>query len=346
MLRLPSFEYRRPRSVREAVEILADHGPDAMAVAGGTDVYPKMKRRQFRPKVLVGLRDLHELSGIRGDASSGWVIGGGTSLRAVASDPGIGERHAGLVEAIGSISTPVLRNMGTIGGNVCLDTRCNYYDQTLHWREAMGWCMKAPDARGWPISPEAAPEEAAVPCRVAPASPRCWAVSSTDSAPMLIALDAHIVLRGRNGERSVPACDFYRDDGMFFVEKAHDELVTEIRLPPADGVRSTYMKLRRRGAFDFPALGVAVALRQDGDGVVEWARIGLGGVGSRPFLVDEAADLMRGETLSDELLDEVADAVFKPPRPLDNTDYHLSHRKRMAPVFLKRAVRALSAGPK
>jgi len=342
MLRLPAFEYRRPKTLEEALKVLRDYGPDALPVAGGTDLFPKMKRRQFRPKVLVSLRRIPELKGLSGDARSGLLIKAGATLTEVSAHPAIREHYPGLARAAGVISTPILRNMGTIGGNLCLDTRCNYYDQTLHWREALGWCKKAPGPQGWPLVPERVPDKG-VPCRVAPGSPRCWAVSSTDGAPMLIALDARVKLISKGGERVIPVKDLYRDDGMFYLNKAPDELVTEIHLPPADGMKSTYRKLRRRGAFDFPVLGVAVALKQRGDGVVERCRIVLGGVGSSPREMTDAQKLLEGERVTPELLDQVAEAVAKPARPLDNTDYHLFYRKRMAAVYVKRALQELLA---
>jgi 4-hydroxybenzoyl-CoA reductase subunit beta len=342
MLRLPKFEYRQPETLGEALRILSDYGPEAMVVAGGTDVYPKMKRRQFLPKVLVGLRHLGELRGIEGDGRSGLVIKAGASLTEVSAHPAVREHYPGLAKATGAISTPILRNMGTIGGNLCLDTRCQYYDQTQPWREALGWCKKAPGLPGWPIAPDRAPEVNEVPCRVAPGSPRCWAVSSTDSAPMFIALDAQVKLVSRGDERLIPVKELYRDDGMFYLNKAHDELVTEIHLPPADGVKSTYWKLRRRGSFDFPVLGVAIVLKQAGDGTVEQARIVLGGVGSSPQEMTDAEQLLVGQRLTPEVLEAVADATYKRARPLDNTDYHLFYRKRMVSVYVKRALRELA----
>lgn len=342
MLRLPKFEYVQPKTLGEAVKVLSDYGPEAMVVAGGTDVYPKMKRRQFLPKVLVGLRYLDELRGIEGDGRSELVIKAGASLTEVSTHPAVREHHPGLAQATGVISTPILRNMGTIGGNLCLDTRCNYYDQTHPWREALGWCMKAPSPEGWPIAPERAPEKNDVPCRVAPGSPRCWAVSSTDSAPMFIALDAQVKLVSHGDERLIFVKELYRDDGMFYLNKAPDELVTEIHLPPTGGLKSTYWKLRRRGAFDFPVLGVAVALKQSADGTVERCKIVLGGVGSSPQEMTDAERLLVGQKITPEVLDAVAEAVYKPVRPLDNTDYHLFYRKRMAAVYVKRALQELT----
>ena len=352
MLRLPKFEYLTPKTLREAAKMLADYGPDAMAVAGGTDVYPKMKRRQFLPKFLIGLRHLKELHGIQGNERSGLAIKAGTSLTEVNNHSMVRESYPGLATATGVISTPILRNMGTIGGNLCLDTRCNYYDQTHHWRAAIGWCMKAPGPEGWPIAPVGAlghappqepPPKNDVPCRVAPGSPRCWAVSSTDSAPMFIALDAKVKLVSREGERFIAAKDLYRDDGMFYLNKQHAELVSEIHVPPVNDVKSTYWKLRRRGAFDFPVLGVAVTLKQAPDGTVEHARIVLGGVGSHPMEMPQAEQLLLGNKITPPLLEEIAQAVFQPARPLDNTDYHLFYRKRMTAVFVKRALAELAS---
>jgi len=343
MLRLPKFKYVAPDSLQEVSRILAAEGKDAMIVAGGTDIYPKMKRRQFVPKTLLGLRQFPELSEIRGDASSGLVIGASASLTAVSDHPAIFESYQGLSKATGAVSTPILRNMGTLGGNLCLDTRCNYYDQTHHWREGIGWCMKAPSEKGWPVIGEVSDNSTGIPCRVAPGSPRCWAVSSTDSAPMLMALGAKVRMTGASGEREISVGELYRDDGMFYLSKSHDEVLTEIALPAADGIKSTYWKLRRRESFDFPVLGVAVALKQSGDGTIEHAKIVIGGVGSRPFEMTEAENLLIGQKPVDEVLEAVGDAVFKPARPLDNTDYHLFYRKRMAPVYVKRAIRELIA---
>ena len=343
MQRLPKFKYLTPSSISDVAKILADEGRNAMIVAGGTDIYPKMKRKQFQPNTLIGLRQFPELKQIQGDANSGLVLGASSSLTAVSSHHEILENYTGLAEATGSVSTPILRNMGTIGGNICLDTRCNYYDQTHHWREAIGWCMKAPSDKGWPVIGEESDNTTGIPCRVAPGSPRCWAVSSTDSAPMLIALGAKVKLVGSQGEREITVKDFYRDDGMFYLRKQHDEVVTEISLPAANGIKSTYWKLRRRESFDFPVLGVAVALKQAGDGTIEHLKIVLGGVGSSPAEMTEAQDLLIGQKPTEELIEAVAEAVFKPARPLDNTDYHLFYRKRMTPIYVTRAINALIA---
>ena len=155
MMRLPPFSYLAPVSVADAVKLMADHGPEAMLVAGGTDLYPNMKRRQFEPTVLVGLRSVRDLTGVRREDGGGLAIGAGTTLTVVSRHPEVRGRYAGLATAAGAVSTPQLRNMGTLGGNVCVDTRCNYYNQSYQWRKAVNFCMKKDGEICWvaPSSP-------------------------------------------------------------------------------------------------------------------------------------------------------------------------------------------------
>jgi 4-hydroxybenzoyl-CoA reductase subunit beta len=327
MMRLPEFSYLSPVSVGDAVKLMADHGPAAMLVAGGTDLYPNMKRRQFEPSVLVGLRGIRELRGVRGSPRTGMAIGAGTSLTAVSTHGEIVRHYPGLAMAAGLVSSPQLRNMGTLGGNVCLDTRCNYYNQSYEWRKAVNFCMK---------------KDGEI-CLVAPGSPRCWAVSSSDTAPVLWSLGAQVRLVGVSGERLIPIGAFYRDDGIEYLSKQTGEILTEIVLPPSDGWRSRYLKLRRRGSFDFPVLGVAVALRIEGETVRE-AAITLGAVASQPRPAPEAAALLVGQRLTPGLIDAVADAASKPGKPLDNTDLTHPYRKKMIRVYVARALQSLAPG--
>lgn len=326
MLRLPPFDYIAPRSVDEAVDTLSDCGPEAMIVAGGTDLYPNMKRRQFEPRVLVGLRDLPELRGLRGDVNSGVVIGAGMTLTQLSSHPAIQHHYPALARAAGLVSTPQLRNVGTIGGNLCVDTRCNYYNQSYHWRKSIGFCMK---------------KDGNI-CLVAPGSPRCWAVSSSDTAPVMVTLGARVRLVGPNGEREIPVQALYQDDGIAYLTKGPHEILTEILIPPADGLKSTYWKLRRRGSFDFPVLGVAVALRQDDDGTVTDARIALGAVRSCPIEAKEAEQMLVGQKLTPDVIDRAAQLAYRLAKPLDNTDLPHFWRKRMARVYVARALRELA----
>jgi 4-hydroxybenzoyl-CoA reductase subunit beta len=328
MMRLPPFRYLAPVSVTDAVKLMADHGPEAMLVAGGTDLYPNMKRGQFEPSVLVGLRGVRDLAGVRTSASGGLAIGAGTTLTAVSRHAQVRGRYDALATAAGVVSTPQLRNMGTLGGNVCVDTRCNYYNQSYQWRKAVNFCMK---------------KDGEI-CLVAPGSSRCWAVSSSDTAPVLWSLGASVRLAGPGGERTIPISALYRDDGIQYLAKQPGDIVTEIVLPPADGLRSVYLKLRRRGSFDFPVLGVAAAVRMDGE-TVRAARIVLGAVASLPREAGAASALLVGQRLTPELIERAAEAAYRPAKPLDNTDFGHPYRKKMTRVFVARALRRLAGLP-
>ena len=324
MMRLPKFRYLAPRSLREATALLAGEGPEAMVVAGGTDLYPNMKRRHQTPKTLVGLRLIDSLRGVSGNAVTGLRIGPATTLSDLEEHPILREHYPGLHQAIHSISTPILRNMGTIGGNVCLDTRCNYYDQNYEWRRAIDFCMKCDGDICW----------------VAPGSDVCLAVSSSDTAPVLCALGARLRLASRRGERTIAARDLYRRDGIRYLTKRPDEVLTAIQLPPAGRWRSAYRKLRRREAFDFPVLGVGVNARFE-RGVVAEARIWLGAVSMSPLEATEAQAALRGRPLTDDAIEEAARLAYPRSKPVDNTDFTVRWRKEMTRHFVSEALRGI-----
>jgi 4-hydroxybenzoyl-CoA reductase subunit beta len=322
MLRLPPFRYLAPNTIEQATNMLVQEGEQAMLVAGGTDLYPNMKRRQFTPQVLIGLRGISALQHISGSPEQGMRVGAGVTLTKLANHPVFLEHYAALASAAGSVSTPQLRNMGTIGGNVLLDTRCNYYNQTEFWRNSIDYCMK---------------KDGEV-CLVAPGSPRCWAISSADTAPVLVSLDAQVRLVSSRGERVMPVRELFRDDGMKPYTRAFDEILSEIILPPADGWHSVYIKLRRRGSFDFPILGIAAALRFADDGTVADARLTLGAVASHPVEATDAVELLLGQHLTPELISEVAALASKRSKPLDNADLTINYRKQVTPVYIRRAL--------
>jgi len=326
MLRLPPFHYKAPRTLDDAVQTLSQEGEQAMLVAGGTDLFPNMKRRQFTPPVVVGLRNIASLKIITGSPEQGFRIGSGVTLTRLSEHPALMQYYPALTTAAGSVSTPQLRNVGTIGGNLLLDTRCNYYNQTEFWRQSIGYCMK---------------KDGDV-CLVAPGSPRCWAISSADTAPVLVSLNAQARLVSIRGERLVPVRELFRDDGIQPYTKEADEILSEILLPPADGWRSVYLKLRRRNSFDFPILGVATALRFADDGTVADARITLGAVASHPVVAMEAANRLIGQHLTPELIDEAATLAAKRAKPLDNADLTINYRKQVTPVYIRRALTALA----
>ena len=335
MLRLPKFQLHTPATVEDAALLLREHraaeqdaaktgtpGIMVMLVAGGTDLYPNMKRRQFTPQTLIALGRALPKEVQNG---KGLSIGAGATLTAIASDKRVRERYRALADGALAISTPQLRNMGTLGGNLCLDTRCNWYDQSLFWRMAEGQCMKT---------------DPSVVCRVAPSSPRCLAVASADTVPALLALGASVRVVNAAGERVIALADMYREDGISHLTIGRDDIVTEVLLPQLDGWRSTYLKLRDRGSFDFPIVGLAVALRLEG-GVVREARVAMTAVGSRPMLVDDAASAVIGTRLEDDAIAAAAAAAHKLARPMDNTSGTIAQRKRSVPVYTTRALALL-----
>jgi 4-hydroxybenzoyl-CoA reductase subunit beta len=333
MLRLPRFRLVEPTSWTEAATLLREHGAGesdlargtpnvpVMLVAGGTDLFPNMKRRQFAPQVLVSLGRVKDAREIRN--GTGLRIAAGATLTEVATHPTVIAKYTALALAAGAVSTPQLRNMGTIGGNLCLDTRCNWYDQSLFWRTAEGYCMKT--------HPE-------VVCRVAPSSPRCLAVASADTVPALITLGAKVSVENASGIRELDLAELYREDGIRYLAIGRDEVVVSVTLPDAAGWRSTYVKLRDRNSFDFPIAGVAAAVRLDGD-VIADARIAITGVASRPMAV--GAKALVGTKLDDDAIAAAADAVHKAARPMDNTSGTISQRKRASRVFTERALRSM-----
>ena len=342
-LRLPKFQYVGARSVSEVVEVLAEHGPKAMVVAGGTDLYPNMKRRMFNPEVLVGLRQIPELRGIRGagnDVTDGdrspqlghrngdsIRIGSCVSLTDLAASTEIRERFPALAAAATLVSTPQLRNMGTIGGNICLDTRCNYYDQSAFWRKALGYCMKL---------------EGDV-CRVALSSPRCLAIFSADTVPALIGYDASVELAGPEGRRTVPLRELYQMDGMDWIRIQPGEILTGIVMPDPDGLRATYLKLRDRGSFDFPLAGVFVGIQTEASGLVDRARIVLTGVYSMPVELSDAENILLGNRPDSDVIEAAAEAAYAASRPVDNTGGTIIQRRRTIRVFVRRALRELAS---
>ncbi|HEX2349447.1 MAG TPA: FAD binding domain-containing protein [Ktedonobacterales bacterium] len=337
MMRLPKFEYRAARSVEEALAWLAEYAPAvdkdpearAMLMAGGTDILPNMKHKVFTPKLVIGLRTVAALRGISYDPERGLRLGAGVRLSEIETSPIVQQRYPALAAAAATISTPQLRQMGTVGGNLCLDTRCNYYNQSEFWRGAREFCLK----KGSEI------------CRVAPNGTGCYAVSSCDTAPALIAFGATVRLAGRDGARATPVAALYADDGIHPVKLHDGALLTEIALPPLAGDwRSTYVKYRVRGAFDFPIASVAAVARFDGDLCAE-ARVTLQGVAPAPLPLPEAEALLRGQRWTPELIEAAAEVAYRAAHPMDNTSGTIALRKRIIRSYTRQALATLAAGP-
>ncbi len=324
-MRLPKFDYRAPREIAEAVKIIAGAGPEGQFVAGGTDLYPNMKRRQQTPKTVISVMRVPELNQIAGDGKSGVRIGASVTLTDVCENPIINRDYPVVAHAARSISTPILRNMGTIGGNLLLDTRCNYYDQNYEWRKGINFCLKKDGDICW----------------VAPGSSKCWAVQSSDLVPVMVAIGAKLRFVSTLGDRVIDAAGLYNDDGIDYLHKRPDELLIDIQLPPINGWRASYQKLRRRGAFDFPVLGVAAWVQLDRAGLVKDAKIILGGIAPSPLEVKEAGQSLIGQPLDREHIEAAAEAAYVKARPLDNTDFVMNWRKQMTREYTLRALEEL-----
>lgn len=323
MMRLPLFDFRAPRSIAEAARMLDGEGSRTMPLAGGTDLLPNMKRRQQVPKTLMSLRSIENLRKVQLDAS-GARLGACLTLADISADHRFRNGLTALAQAASLVATPPIRNAATLGGNLCLDTRCNYYDQNYEWRKAINFCLKKDGDTCW----------------VAPSSPKCMAVSSTDTAPALIALGARVRLVSHDNEREIPVADLYNNDGLDYLRRKPNELLTEVLLDSLHGWKSTYWKLRRRGSFDFPVLSVAAAVRITDTGV-EDARIVIGSAASRPLVAVDAAKSLIGRALGADSIAEAAAQAARIAKPLDNTDFDMTWRKKVTNEFVTFALREL-----
>ena len=323
MLRLPPFRFHRPESVDGALELLEKHAGAALLVAGGTDVIPNMKHRLHDPEHLISIRRLSELRGVR-DGDEGLELGAGETLAAIASDRLVRERLPALATAAGQVAGPQLRNAGTLGGNLCLDTRCTYYNQSYGWRRALGFCLKKDGDT----------------CHVTQVGRKCVAAHSADTPPVLWALDARVELVSPGGERWVPVDDFFVADGIRNTVREPDEIATRIRVPqPLPGTRMAFRKVRPRNAIDFPVLNVAAVARTE-DGVVRELRVVVSALGSRPREVTGLEELV-GAPLDDAAIRDVAERAHQQCRPLTNMIVDPEWRRAMVPVYVTRALNEL-----
>ena len=321
---LPSFQLLRPKTLDEALSMMAKHGGDLKVVAGGTDLLPSMKQKLFTPAYVLDLRGVSELCGIRSASGEGVEIGALTTLNAIEHSPVIRRNYAVLYEAVKTVASPVLRNMGTMGGNICLDTRCLWYNQSLLWRKSCGFCLKKDGDL----------------CHVAPGGKICWAAFSGDTPPALLCLSAEVEIAGPSGLRRTPLSEFYVNDGIVRLHLATNEIVTRVHLPESSaGWRGSYQKLRVRGSIDYPLAGVAVALKLR-LGRVEDARVAITAVNPAPFLVKDADAHLVGALPSEELAERIGELAARTAKPLTTSALTPEYRREMVRVFAKRAVLA------
>jgi 4-hydroxybenzoyl-CoA reductase subunit beta len=319
---LPSFQLLRPATLDEAAALLAKHSDEVKVVAGGTDLLPSMKQKLFTPPYLLDLRGLGELRGIHAMPDGGVSIGALTTLAEIEHSPLVQRDYPVLYRATKTVASPVLRNMGTLGGNICLDTRCLWYNQSLLWRKGCGFCLKKDGDL----------------CHVAPGGKTCWAAFSGDTPPALLCLGAEVEISGSDGLRRVALSDFYVNDGIVRLRLTAQEVVTRVCLPEASkGWRGSYQKLRVRGSIDYPLAGVAVSLKLH-QGRVEDARMAITAVNPAPHLVKDADAVLMGAEVGEELAEKIGVLASQTSKPLTTSALTPEYRREMIKVFAKRAL--------
>jgi 4-hydroxybenzoyl-CoA reductase subunit beta len=328
MLRLPQFETEVPTRLADALTLL-DANPTAMIVAGGTDLVPNLKHELFTPPIVVSLARIVELRGISHD-TSGWItIGAMTTLEDVATSELLRTRAPALAQAASLVAGPQLRAMGTLGGNVLLDTRCQWYNQTYFWRQALGFCLKKDGTK----------------CHVVEGGSKCVAAASNDTAPALMTLRAELVFESTRGRRTVPIDDFWIADGIQNKKLEPGEVLVAVRIPPTGpGHRGAYGKLRERGSIDFPLLGVAARLDLDAKNRIENADLVITALQARPLRIQRAAPILAGKMLDTPELEaaigELCAQAYKQCHPMPNVPGDADWRREMVPVYVRRTLHA------
>ena len=321
---LPQFKLLRPHALDEALGFLTKHGSNLRILAGGTDLIPSMQQKLFEPEYVLDIRHIAELRGIRERQGSGVEIGALTTLTTIEQSDFLRRHYPVLTEAAATVASPILRNMGTIGGNICLDTRCLWYNQSLTWRKACGFCIKKDGDL----------------CHVAPGGTKCWAAFSGDTPPALLCLNAEIEIVTPSGVRRIALRDLYTGLGDTYRKLQPDEILTRVLLPEATAdYCGVYRKLRIRGSIDYPLAGVAVALKRS-NGHIADAGVGLTAVNPAPVLVKGVTEALTGKVLDQGLAELVGDLAAKTAKPLTTSALTPEYRREMIRVFTKRAVLA------
>lgn len=319
---LPDFQVLRPRTLAEATECLGEHDGEIRVIAGGTDLLPSLKQKLFAPRYLLDVKPLGELRYLRN--GSGLEIGALATVASVAGSLEVRRDFPVLAEAARTVASPVLRHMGTLGGNLCLDTRCRWYNQSEFWRQSCGYCLKRNGAV----------------CHVAPGGRRCWAVYSGDTAPALLALGAEVEIASPRGVHRRPLGELYTGDSAAGLRLAGDEILTRVFVPAASqGLRGAYLKFRLRGSIDYPLAGVAVALRLAPDGRCAAGRVAVTALNPAPTVIPGSEEALRDARLDDGLLERLAELAGRAIKPLATSASTPEYRREMARVLVKRAVR-------
>jgi len=338
---LPTFKLLRPRTVEEAVSMLYRHQPNpgesknghgngdagVQIVAGGTDLIPSLKQRLFTPQHLLDIRGIENLERIRVLPGMGVELGALTTLSMIEDSEYLRRHYPVLREAAMSVASPILRNMGTLGGNICLDTRCLWYNQSLQWRKSCGFCIK---------------KDGDI-CHVAPGGNFCWATFSADTPAALLTLGAEINIAGLSGFRRIPLADFYSNVGDDRMKLGRHEMLTSIYLPEGTaGYSGAYRKLRMRGSIDYPLAGVAVAIKKKGK-QVEDARVAITAVNPAPLLIPDAPHALIGREVNEHSAMVVGELAASMAKPLTTSLLTPEYRREMIKIFTKRAVMAAAS---
>ena len=324
---LPDFKLLRPRSLDEALGYLEKHGGSIRVLGGGTDLIPSMRQKLFEPEYVLVLRGVDALRGIKPTSDGGTEIGALTTLHEIERSEFLHRHYPVLTEAAATVASPVLRNMGTLGGNICLDTRCLWYNQSLTWRKGCGFCIKKDGDL----------------CHVAPGGTKCWAAFSGDTPPALLCLKAEIEIASATGVRRIALRDFYTGLGDGYRRLGAGELVTRVFLPASSAdLTGVYRKLRVRGSIDYPLAGVAVVMKRSNGHVAE-ARIGITAVNPAPLLVNGVSELLAGRVIDESAAEAAGDLAARTAKPLTTSALTPEYRREMIRVFTKRAILAAFA---
>lgn len=321
---LPNFEYFEPKTVEEAFPLLSQHKGEAKVIAGGTDLLVRMNQCVLTPSYLINLKRIQDLNTIIHDHKEGLRIGALTTLHALETSAIIKEKFSALAQAASRAASPQIRNTGTIGGNICLDTRCWYYNQSQRWRQSISPCFKL----GGDL------------CHVVKRGDHCYSLFSADTVPALIGLGAKIKIMSPGDERVIPLEAFYTGVGETVHVLQPDEIVTEVQVPnPPPGTGGVYLKYSTREVVDFPILGVAVVMTLGSNNrECTEARIVLGAVSPAPVRATKAEDRLRGKEIEDDLIEEIAEGTIKEAGPIVPIGTSVGHKRRMMRVFVKRAI--------
>jgi len=323
-MRLPEFELVQPRSLQEACSVLGEYDKKATLLAGGTALMVALRYKLSKPAIVIDLKRLTALDYVSRNGSGGLSIGSMVTLEALEKSSVVLSECPLLTQAAQLVAIPPIRHGATIGGNLCLDTRCIYYNQSEFWRSGLKACFK----RGGDV------------CHAVRKGRRCQAVYQGDLGPVLMALGAEVKIVSAKGEKIIPLGDFFTGRGEKPNVLKPDEMLVEVRIPsPGRGAVGAYEKLRVREGMDFPMAGVAVMVKRNRSSSIEQVKLILGAVGSFPIEVPKATGLLEGQKPTDDLLQSVSREAMDRAQPVENLAMNASYRRKMVGVLVKRVLR-------